>query len=159
VLYILYDTYREICVALGFMDDDNEWDLEMTDSVAYIMPSHMRASFVIMLVFNKVGHPAGLFDKHWREMGKYFVHRLSSEEQPLSYEHLMVLVFLDINMRLETRNTNVKGFNLPVPSEEDTREVEEVDKKERIRRMPTVRRLSLYGDLEHSRPCVDKSIN
>jgi hypothetical protein len=74
----------ETCVALGFLDDYNEWYLVMNDSAAYTMPSKMRATFVILLVFNEVGHPAGIFDKHWRAMGEDFVHRLSSEEHLLS---------------------------------------------------------------------------
>jgi hypothetical protein len=39
------------------------------------------------------------------------------------------------------------------------REVEEIDMRARRRRLPTVRRVELSGDLEHSRACVDKSIN
>jgi hypothetical protein len=67
-------------------------DMVMTESAAYDMPNQMRATFVILLVFNEDGHPTGLFDKHCRAMGEYVVHRLSSEEHPLSNEHLMVLV-------------------------------------------------------------------
>jgi hypothetical protein len=115
--------YRETCVALGFLDDDNEWDLVMTESAAYVMPSQIRATFAILLVFNEVGHTAGLFDKHRREMGEDFVHRLSSEEHPLSDTHLMILVLVDINMRLEARNTHLKALNLPIPKEEEMREV------------------------------------
>jgi hypothetical protein len=99
----------------------------MTDSAAYAIPSLTNATFAILLVFKEVGHPAGLFDKHWREMGEDFVHGLSSEEHPLYDEHLMVLVLVDINMILEARDTNnVKSFNLPIPSEEYMTEVEEL---------------------------------
>jgi hypothetical protein len=111
-------------VALGFLDDDNEWNLVMTDCAAYVMPSQMRSTFVILLVVNKVVHPAGLFDNHWRAIGEDFVHMLISEEHPISDEHRMVLVLVGINMRLEATHTHVKGFNLPMPNEEDTREVE-----------------------------------
>jgi hypothetical protein len=78
VLDVPYDTYRETCMALGFMDDDNAWYMVMTDSAVYGMPSQMRANFGILLVYNEVGHPVGLFDKHCREMGEDFLHRLSS---------------------------------------------------------------------------------
>jgi hypothetical protein len=106
-------------VALDFLDDNNKWDLVMTDSAACDMSSQMRAAFVILLVFNEVGHLAGLFDKHCRASGGNFVHRLSSEEDPLSDEHLMVLVLVDIKMRLKARNPSVKAFNLPMPHEEE----------------------------------------
>jgi hypothetical protein len=159
VLNVPYDTYRETYMALGFLDDDNEWDLVMTEYAAYNMSNHLRATFVVLLVFNEVGHPAGLFDKHWRAMGKDFVHRLSSEDHPLSDAHLMILVLVDINMRLEVRNTNIKALNLPMPNEEEIREVEEIDRRARRRRPPTVRRFQISGDLEHSRACVDKYIN
>jgi hypothetical protein len=92
-------------------------------------------------------------------MGENVVHMLSSEEHPLSDENIMVSVFVDIKMTLEARNTHVKSFILPMPSEEEMREVEEIDTIARRRRLPTVRRLQLSGDLEHSRTCVDKSIN
>jgi hypothetical protein len=71
----------------------------------------------------------------------------------------MVLMLVDIHMRLEARNTNVKAFNLFMPSEEEMREVEEIERIARRRRMSTVRRLQISGDLEHSRACVDTSIN
>jgi hypothetical protein len=75
VLDVPSDTYRETCVALGFLDDDNEWDLIMTESAVHYKPSQMRATFVIILVFNEVGHPVGLFDKI--AMGEDCVYMLS----------------------------------------------------------------------------------
>jgi hypothetical protein len=76
---------------LGFLDDVNEWYMFMTESAAYYMPSQMRSTFVILLIFNEVVHPVVLlFNKHWRAIGEDFVHRLSSEEHPLSDENLMV---------------------------------------------------------------------
>jgi hypothetical protein len=155
-----YDTHRETCVYLGFLDDGNEWGLVMTDYAAYDMPSQTRATFVILLVCNEVGHPAGLFDKHLRAMGEDYVHILSLEEHPLSDKHIMVLVLVDITRRFEAIDTNVKAFNLPMPSEEEMREVEEIERRAMILRLSTVRRLQLlYGDLGHSRACVDKSMN
>jgi hypothetical protein len=65
-------------------------------------------------------------------MGDDFVHRLSSEEHPLSDEYLMILVLLDINMILEAMNTYVRAFNLRMPSQEEMREVEEIDRRARI---------------------------
>jgi hypothetical protein len=97
----------------SFLDDDNEWDLVMTHAVAYGTPRQMRATFAILPVFKDVGHPVGLFDKHWSAMCGHFVHRSSSEEHPLSDEHLMVLVVID--MRLDARNTNVKSFTYLCP--------------------------------------------
>jgi hypothetical protein len=114
VLDVPYGTYRERCVALGFLYDENEWDLSMTESAAYAMPSQIRATFVILLVFNEVGHPPGLFDKHYRVIGENVVHRLSSEEHPLSDEHLMILLLVDINMRLEARKTTQKLTESPL---------------------------------------------
>jgi ATP-dependent DNA helicase PIF1 len=139
VLDVPYDTYRETCVALGFLDDDNEWDLFMTESAAYDMPSYLRATFVMLLVFKEVGRPAGLFDKHWRAMGEDFVHRLSSEDHTLSDAHLMILVLVDINMRSEARNTNLKALNLPMPKEEEIREVGEIDRRARIKETMTAK--------------------
>jgi hypothetical protein len=53
-----------------------------------------------------------------------FVQRLSSEDHPFPDEHLMILVLVNINIRLEARTTNVKPFNLLIPSGEYIREVE-----------------------------------
>jgi hypothetical protein len=39
------------------------------------------------------------------------------------------------------------------------REVVEFDRRARIRRLPTVRRLQLYSDLGHSISCVENSMN
>jgi hypothetical protein len=46
VLDVPYDTYMKTCVALGFLDDDNAWDLVMTDSALYDMPSKMRSTMI-----------------------------------------------------------------------------------------------------------------
>jgi hypothetical protein len=73
----------------------------VAESAAYDMPSQMRATFIILLVFSKVGHPAGLFDKHLRAVGEDYVHILSLEEHPLSDKHIIVLVLVDITRRLE----------------------------------------------------------
>jgi hypothetical protein len=70
-------------------------------------------------------------------MGRDFVHRLVSEEHPLSDEHLMIFVLVDINMRSEARNTDVRAFNLPMTSEEEMREVEESDSRARRQRLKT----------------------
>jgi hypothetical protein len=53
VLDVPYDTYMEMYTYPGFLDDDNEWDLAMTDSAGYDMPSQMRATFVILLAFTE----------------------------------------------------------------------------------------------------------
>jgi hypothetical protein len=119
----------------------------------------MRNTFVILMVFNEVGHPAGLFDKHWRARGEYFLHMMSLEEHPLYDEYLIILVLVDNNMILEARYTHVQAFNLPIPSEEDTREGEEIDRRARRRILLLVIILQLSGDLGHSRACVEKSIN
>jgi hypothetical protein len=83
-LYVHYDTFMEINMALGFMNDDNECYKFMTESTPYKAPHQMRATFVIVLVFNEVGGQVGIFDKHQNEMAKYFVHRLCSEDHALS---------------------------------------------------------------------------
>jgi hypothetical protein len=96
----------------------------LTESAAYDMPSQMRSTFIMMMVpvFKEVGNPAGLFYKHWRETSEDFVHRFSSEEHPLyDAHHLMILVLVDINMRLQARHTNLKAINLPIPKEEEIR--------------------------------------
>jgi hypothetical protein len=97
-------TYRKICMVLvlGFLDDDNEWNQVTTDSAYYGMPHQMRSTFIIMLVFNEVGDPVGL-------------HSLSLEEHPLSHEHIITLVLVDIKMRLDVKNTDVRAFNLHIP--------------------------------------------
>jgi hypothetical protein len=71
----------------------------------------------------------------------------------------MILVLVNINMRLEARNKNLKALNLPMPNEVEIREVEEIYRIARIRRLPTLRRLQIYGDFKHSRACIDKFIN
>jgi hypothetical protein len=38
-------------MALGFLDDDNEWDLVIADSAVYGMQIQMRDTFVILLVY------------------------------------------------------------------------------------------------------------
>jgi hypothetical protein len=53
-------------LAFWMMTMNGIWSWLNLQRIAYCMPSQMRATFVILLVFNEVGHPAGIFEKYWR---------------------------------------------------------------------------------------------
>ena len=69
------DSYQEVCRSHGLLQDDNEWDLALTEGAATGMPGALRELFIIILLFCMPSNPQHLFDKHHLEWADDFVLR------------------------------------------------------------------------------------
>ena len=54
---VVCDTFREACVALGLLLDDEEWDRLLTETASYAQPASLRAVFVTVLLECQPANP------------------------------------------------------------------------------------------------------
>ena len=47
---IQYSTFSEACIALGLIENDEEWDRTMQEAVSWMMPCSLRRIFVLILI-------------------------------------------------------------------------------------------------------------
>ncbi len=55
-------TFRDACLALGLLRDDNQWHDTMATANEHMMPSELRGLFVTILEFNSPSDPKRLLD-------------------------------------------------------------------------------------------------
>ena len=68
----VYDTYRETCLKLGLLEDDNQWDLTIAEASVSQTPKTLRELFAIIIVNCAVSNPAALWTKYRNEMSEDF---------------------------------------------------------------------------------------
>ena len=57
-----YDTYKEICLEMGLLQDDGEWKTSMEEVSQHAMPHQIRATFAVILQYCQPTKPRVLFD-------------------------------------------------------------------------------------------------
>ena len=55
-------TFSEACLALGLIDDDEEWSRAMQEAVSWMMPGSIRLLFVRILIHCQSAHPDELLE-------------------------------------------------------------------------------------------------
>ena len=71
---VLYQTFSEVCLALGLMEDDEEWCRAIQKAVSWMMPRSLRPLFVRILIRCKPIHPDQLWDNFKDTLSKDFIH-------------------------------------------------------------------------------------
>ena len=59
---VQYQTFSEVCLALGLIEDDEEWCRAMQKAVSWMMPRSLRQLFVRILIHYQPIHP----DQLWK---------------------------------------------------------------------------------------------
>ncbi|XP_058765892.1 uncharacterized protein LOC131639412 [Vicia villosa] len=60
-----YDTFREACIAMGFLDDDREYICALKEASAWGTGHYLRKLFVVMLLSGAVNRPAHVWKESW----------------------------------------------------------------------------------------------
>ena len=130
---VMCESYKEVCLKLGLLQDDQEWDQALTEAAIVRYPSALRDMFVTILMFCEPSNPRKLFDTHWEEDKWYEDFKYTAENrrgqhrrQP-SMEQLKTFVLIDIENRLQSWEKSLRDFNLPVPTKEELNLAMEVD--------------------------------
>ncbi len=123
------ESYKEVCLKLGLLQDDQEWDQALTEASITRLPSALRDMFVTILMFCEPSNPRQLFDAHWEvdEWYEDFQYSARKKGRMPSAEELKTLVLIDIENRLQSWEKSLHHFNLPVPTEEELQLAEQVN--------------------------------
>ncbi|KAG5553887.1 hypothetical protein RHGRI_011678 [Rhododendron griersonianum] len=65
---VVYPTYKAACIALGLLDDDNEWGAALIEASTWASGSQLRNIFCSMLMFSEVTNPLELWENHWVDL-------------------------------------------------------------------------------------------
>jgi len=60
-----HDTLKDVCIAMGLLANDNEWDQALEEGSVWASGRQLRNMFASMLMFYEVMNPRQLWDAHW----------------------------------------------------------------------------------------------
>ena len=75
---VVYDTYREACLARGLLQDDAEWRGALADAAITALPAGIRSLFVAIVLFSEPASPADLFAEFCTAMSEDYERALSA---------------------------------------------------------------------------------
>ena len=124
------ETYKEVCLELGLLQDDREWQRILEEGAATKMCRQCRELFVIILTFCMPADPRALFDQFWETWTDDFEHRAMRTEVELTETQKKTMVLLDIELRLQSFEKQLAEFGLPVPTQEELQQVNHITSTE-----------------------------
>jgi hypothetical protein len=64
----VHDTFKDACIAMGLLADDNEWHQALEEAGVWASGRQLHDMFASMLMFCKVMNPRQLWDAHWESL-------------------------------------------------------------------------------------------
>ena len=120
------DTYQEVCRELGLLTDDQEWERVLEESVSTRLCPQIRELYVAILMFCQPANPRSLFDEFWQTWTDDFEQRGRHRNMALDSDQLKTMVLLDLQLRLQSFEKELRDFGLPEPSPEELARVENI---------------------------------
>ncbi|XP_011858756.1 PREDICTED: uncharacterized protein LOC105556283 [Vollenhovia emeryi] len=71
----LHHTFTSACLALGLIEDDNEWKLAINEASVWMMPKHLRLLFVRILMHCQPVHPKELWEEFKVALSEDYIRR------------------------------------------------------------------------------------
>ncbi|XP_028084559.1 uncharacterized protein LOC114285679 [Camellia sinensis] len=118
---IVHPTFKSACLALGLLDDDNEWDAALTEASTWASGAQLRNMFCSMLMFSEVTIAYELWENHWFDLTDDLQNRVQRQigDGNISLEEceLKNLGLLEIEHILNQNERSLKEFpSMPLPS-------------------------------------------
>jgi len=63
-----HDTFKDACITMGLLADDNEWDQALEKAGVWASGRQLRDMFASMLMFCEVTNPRQLWHAHWESL-------------------------------------------------------------------------------------------
>ena len=123
-------TYKDVCTELGLLSDDKEWQRILEESAVTRMCPQIRELFVTILIFCHPSDPLLLFNEFWGTWTDDFEQRSHRDQRILTENQKKTMVLLDLDLRLQSFESNLSAHGLPVPSMDDLAQVESVTSTE-----------------------------
>ena len=110
----VYPSYRETCVAMGLVKDDNEAEKALSEIVAtHQSGASIRVSFAVFLVFLRPPNALNLWEKFKNDLCDDIRHRDECDE--VTDVHIQIALH-EIQGYLQEHDTCLEFFGLPVPT-------------------------------------------
>jgi hypothetical protein len=65
---IEHDTFKNACIAMGLLVDNNEWHQALEEANVWASGPQLHDMFASMLMFCEVTNPRQLWDVHWESL-------------------------------------------------------------------------------------------
>ena len=114
---VKYDSYQEVCRALGMLKDDELWRLVMEDAKQQQLPKQMRELFVMLMVFSSLNDPFALLKSFWEQMSEDFEHQCKTIDAANTDLQSWMLM-IDLQDRLESSGNGHLFARIGVVTEE-----------------------------------------
>ena len=98
-----FNTYREACLALNLLEDDNHWDTTMAEASVSCTPISLRNLFAIILKTCEVSNPLVLWQKYKNELSEDYKYQqqLRFPEREIAFsEEIYNFALIDIEDRV-----------------------------------------------------------
>ena len=119
------ETFKEVCLELGLLCDDREWNRILEESAVTRMCPQIREMFVILLIFVQPSNPLELFEDHWTSWTDDFERRSHQRGQnSLTDAQKRTMVLLDLDLRLQSFEKQLSHYGLPTPTAEEIASVQ-----------------------------------
>ena len=121
------ETYKEVCLELGLLQDDREWHRVLEEAAATRMCPQSRELYVMILMFCMPSNPRALFEEFWITWTDDIEWRATLRNEILLTEsQKKTLVLLDLTDRLQSYEKQLSDMGLPTPSPEDLQQVSHI---------------------------------
>ncbi|XP_058733271.1 uncharacterized protein LOC131604873 [Vicia villosa] len=115
---IQFDTFRDACFAMGFLEDDKEYIAAIKEASHWGSGHFLRKLFVIMLLSGAVNLPAHVWEQTWLLLSDGVLHTqralAANLELVLTQEELQNLTLIEIEKLLQANRRTLKDFS-PIP--------------------------------------------
>ncbi|POM74938.1 Helitron helicase-like protein [Phytophthora palmivora] len=69
---VVYDTFHGAALAVGYLENDQEWEECLAEAVSFKMPSALRQLLGIILVYSLPNHASALWDRFKKDLSEDF---------------------------------------------------------------------------------------
>ena len=70
-----YSTFKATCLAMGLLEDDQEWIKSLDETATFASSSQIRATFAVILQFCTPSDPSALWERFQEEMSDDFLYQ------------------------------------------------------------------------------------
>ena len=77
----LCSSFRDACLRLGLLEDDNQYHLAMDEASVSNSPASLRTLFAVILTWCEPSNPLEIYENHKEDMAEDFLHQQRTQHQ------------------------------------------------------------------------------
>ena len=149
----LCETFMSVCLELGLLSDDLEWNKVLEESAMTRMCPQIRDLYIVILMFCEPSNPRQLYDKYWATWCDDIEQKALQKGTILTEEQKETMVLLDLETKLQSHEKTLENYGLPAPTQEQLAQVETITCTE-----PAVIREELSYDIQELEVSVEERV-